>query len=548
MKLFHFTWSDVTGETEYRLLESFDGVAPLSVVATIGANSTSYDLTVPLFRRINAQYVLRACNASTCSDSQQVAVTGTLAASVGYVKASNVAQGDSFGISIALSADGSTLAVGATEEDSNTVLVGGNQADDSAPGSGAVYVFSRSGATWFQQAYVKASNTGAGDHFGSALALSSDGNTLAVAAVTEASNATGVGGNQADNSKVGSGAVYVFLRSGASWSQQAYIKASNTEAGAGFGWSVALAADGNTLVVGSSKEASSATGIGGQVDNLAPDSGAVYVFTRSGSSWSQQAYVKASNTGSFDRFGSSVALSADGNTLAVGAWGEASNATGVGGDQSDNNFAQSGAVYVFSRNGIVWSQQAYVKASNTQPADLFGWSVSLSANGAVLAVGAPYEDSSATGVGGIQGDNSASESGAVYVFARGGSTWSQQAYLKASNTGAGDTFGWSVCLSADGQRLAIGASGEDGSGTGLSAQNDNAAADSGAVYFFSVTGVWAQSAYVKAPNSEPGDYFGTAVALSADATTLAVGAPEEDSKSSSQNDNSGMNAGAVYLY
>ncbi len=135
---------------------------------------------------------------------------------------------DLFGSSVALSADGSTLAVGAPDEASAATGIGGNQADNSAPGAGAVYVFTRSGTAWSQQAYVKASNTDADDRFGDSVALSADGSTLAVGAVVEASAATGIGGNQADNSAQDAGAVYVFTRSGTTWSQQAYVKASNT--------------------------------------------------------------------------------------------------------------------------------------------------------------------------------------------------------------------------------------------------------------------------------------------------------------------------------
>jgi trimeric autotransporter adhesin len=122
--------------------------------------------------------------------------------------------------------------------------------------------------------------------------------------------------------------------------------------------------------------------------------------------------LKASNTGAGDRFGYSVALSGD--TLAVGAYGEASAAQGVGGNQDDNGATDSGAVYVFRRSGSAWAQEAYLNASNTGVSDYFGYSVALS--GDTLAVGAFYEDSAAPGVGGNQGDNSASGSGAVYVF------------------------------------------------------------------------------------------------------------------------------------
>jgi FG-GAP repeat protein len=136
----------------------------------------------------------------------------------------------------------------------------------------------------------------------------------------------------------------------------------------------------------------------------------------------QQAYVKASNTGAGDEFGTSVALSADGSTLAVGAIGEASNAGGVGGDQANNTASFAGAVYVYTRSGATWTQQAYVKASNTgvvsqfEAVDLFGFSVAVSGDGSTLAVGARGEASAATGIGGDQADNSASKAGAVYVF------------------------------------------------------------------------------------------------------------------------------------
>jgi hypothetical protein len=136
------------------------------------------------------------------------------------------------------------------------------------------------------------------------------------------------------------------------------------------------------------------------------------VFVRSGTNWSQQAYLKASNTGATDWFGFSVAVAAD--TLIVGAPQEASNATGVNGNQSDNSFAIAGAAYVFVRRGTNWSQQAYLKASNTGGSDQFGWVVAIS--GDTVLAGAPQEDSNATGVNNSQSDNSAVNSGAAYVF------------------------------------------------------------------------------------------------------------------------------------
>jgi hypothetical protein len=279
IKTFRFRWTDVSGETEYRLLENPDGSSGYAEVASVAADETGLDLEVFLPGRINASYLLQACDAGGCSDSAPVFVSGALAEAVGYLKASNAQEGDRFGTSIALSADGGTLAVGASLEAGSATGVGGDEADDGAANSGAVYVFTRSGGGWSQQAYVKASSTGAGDGFGRSVALSADGDTLAVGARAEDSGATGIDGDETDNGAANSGAVYVFTRSAGAWSQQAYVKASNAEEVDEFGSALALSADGNTLAVGAPRESSSATGIGGeQADDSASSSGAVYLY------------------------------------------------------------------------------------------------------------------------------------------------------------------------------------------------------------------------------------------------------------------------------
>jgi len=563
VKQFDFTWGAVAGADYYRLYESAEPGDPFQQLGGDVAG-TSVSHTVALHYRYEASYYVSACNMAGCVDSATVGVMDSLVDAVGYVKASNTGVGNYFGLSVALSGDGNTLAVGAYGEDSNATGIDGDQGNDFAGDSGAVYVFSRDGmGTWSQQAYVKASNTGGSDNFGWSVALNGDGNTLAVGARFEDSSATGIDGDQGNNFAVDSGAVYVFSREGmGTWSQQAYVKASNTGVSDQFGFSVALNGDGNTLAVGARLEDSNATGIDGdQGNNSAGSSGAVYVFSRDGmGTWSQQAYVKASNTGGSDNFGYSVALNGDGNTLAVGARLEDSNATGIDGDQGNNSAGSSGAVYVFSRDGMgTWSQQAYVKASNTGGGDYFGYSVALNGDGNTLAVGALGEDSNATGIDGDQGNNSAVDSGAVYVFSRDGmGTWSQQAYVKASNTGSGDNFGLSVALNGDGNTLAVGAWLEDSNATGIDGdQGNNSASNSGAVYVFSRDGMgtWSQQAYVKASNTDSGDYFGyhhKAVALSDDGNTLAVGAYLEDSNATGidgdQADDSSSQSGAVYLY
>ncbi|MCZ7553518.1 MAG: FG-GAP repeat protein [Anaerolineales bacterium] len=396
-----------------------------------------------------------------------------------YLKASNTGAYDQFGWGVAISGD--TVVVGASGEDSSATGVNGDGSNNSAASAGAAYVFGRSGGVWSQQAYLKASNTNAGDRFGYSVAVSGD--TVVVGALYEDSSATGVNGNGGDNSAASAGAAYVFGRSGGVWSQQAYLKASNTDASDGFGYSVAISGD--TLVVGAPGEDSSATGVNGNGgDNSAASAGAAYVFGRSGGVWSQQAYLKASNTGVGDWFGWGVAISGD--TVVVGAYYEDSSATGVNGNGGDNSASAAGAAYVFGRSGGYWSQQAYLKASNTDADDGFGYSVAVS--GEALVVGAPYEDSSATGVNGNGGDNSAPMAGAAYVFGRSGGVWSQQAYLKASNTGAYDQFGWGVAIS--GGTVVVGASGEDSSATGVNGDgSDNSAPSSGAAYVFESSAV-----------------------------------------------------------
>jgi len=479
---------------------------------------------------------------------------GQLATSIAqqaYIKASNAEKGlgveDILGWSVAISGD--TMVIGASGEDSNATGVNGNQTNNSARDSGAAYVFVRDGTNWVQQAYLKASNTGAGDHFGERVAISGD--TIVIGASLEDSNATGVNGNQTNNSATDSGAAYVFVREGTDWIQQAYLKASNTGAGDSFGWSVAVFGD--TVVVGAHNEDSNATGVNGnQGNNSATDSGAAYVFVRDGTNWSQQAYLKASNTGGGDAFG--IAVAVFGDTIAIGAEEEDSNGDGINGNQGDNSAPSSGAVYVFVRNGTNWSQQVYLKASNSDREDDFGFSVALSDN--TLVVGALKEGSKATGVNGNQSDNSALEAGAAYVFVRDGTNWSQQAYLKASNTdaldpslGIGDGFGASVAIFGD--TIVVGAADEASNATGVNGdQSDNSAPLAGAAYVFvrSATN-WSQQAYLKPSNTRTFGEFGFSLALSGD--TVVVGAADFSKATGVNGDQRNTNApfsGAAYVF
>jgi hypothetical protein len=446
-------------------------------------------------------------------------------------------------------------------------VAGGNVTDVAVTCSGSDF-------TWVQDAYLKASNAGADDNFGSSVAIS--GSTIVVGAYEEDSNQTTIdntdGSASADNSASLSGAVYVFKRdTNGDWIQDAYLKASNAEGGDYFGYSVAIS--GSTIVVGAYLEDSNQTTItnndgqpGLPDNNSASAAGAVYVFKRdTNGDWIQDAYLKASNAGANDYFGHSVAIS--GSTIVVGAYGEDSALTTInnadGFASADNSANNAGAVYVFKRDAAGdWIQDAYLKASNAEANDNFGTSVAIS--GSTIVVGANQEDSNQTTItnadGSASANNSASQSGAVYVFKRDGSgNWIQDAYLKASNAQASGYFGNSVAIS--GSTIVVAAYGEDSSQTTITnadgfASADNSATDAGAVYVFKrdAAGDWIQDAYLKASNAQAYDLFGRSVAISG--STIVVGVSLEDSNQttitntdgSASTDNSANASGAVYVF
>ena len=272
-----------------------------------------------------------------------------------------------------------------------------------------------------EQAKLTASDAEASDQFGYSVSISGDGNTAIVGARLE------------DPGGVSSaGAAYVFTRSGTSWSQQAKLTASDAEASDFFGVSVSISSDGNTAIVGAYFE---------DPGGLS-SAGSAYVFTRSGTTWSQQAKLTASDAEASDRFGFSVSISSDGNTAIVGAYLE-----------DPGGVSSAGSAYVFTRSGTTWTEEFKLTASDAEAIDLFGISVSISGDGNTAIVGARLEDP-----GGV------SDAGSAYVFTRSGTSWSQQAKLTASDAEASDFFGWSVSISSDGNTAIVGAYSEDPGG------------------------------------------------------------------------------------
>lgn len=531
-----------------------------SILDVTSTNQAFVRLQSLLLESQNVFFVLAQDDISIQKSNEMKISTGVINSLIQYIKAHNTDPDDKFGSAVALSSDGYTLAVGAHLEDSNANTIDGDPFNNDLFTSGAVYVYRFDGSSWIKSAYIKASNSGANDRFGNSLALNADGSVLVVGAEGEASNGTGVNGTGANNdSAARAGAVYVFrLDEKKAWKEEAYIKSSNAGLDDLFGSSVSISAHGGVLAVGARGEDSNLKGVfpnpGTEINNLATDSGATYLFRYNGITWVEEAYIKASNSDTNDRYGHAVTLSTDGNTLAVGAIGESSNSSGINGVETDNSAVNAGAAYLYRYRGGVWAKQAYIKSSNPQTTDTFGFSLSLSSNGNTLAVGAIGESSNATDVNGDQINNNASLSGAGYLFTFNGEFWIQQAYLKASNTGVNDFFGYSIAITLDGTKVAVGARGESSSATGIDgdAYNDEHP-NAGAVYIFKQDQAhWYHHSYVKSSNTERDDAFGSALALNATGDVIAVGATGENSSSQQVNgnqwDNSAPAAGAVYIY
>jgi hypothetical protein len=352
--------------------------------------------------------------------------------------ASDAWAGADFGWSVAVS--GSTAVVGAPYANSYT---------------GAAYVFSKVDGTWTQEAELTATDAASGDEFGWSVAIS--GTTVAIGA---------------PDHYYGIGAAYVFTDTGGTWSEQAELNATGlgTMTGVKFGYSVVTS--GATVMVGA--------------DGYNAKAGAVFVFTDTGGTWTQQATLTPADAGADDQFGWSMAVS--GSTLLVSAV---------------KAHDDTGAVYVFSDTGGTWAQQAELTASDGAAENYFGDKVAIS--GSRIVAGAPGHHD---------------EQGAAYVFTGSGATWKQVGELTASDGGPDDCFGWAVGLS--GKTVLVGAEQTHG--------------DSGAAYVFKKPGGrWHQISELTANDGGSTDEFGYSASLSG--TTAVVGA-----------DGAEAGAGSAYVY
>jgi hypothetical protein len=380
----------------------------------------------------------------TLLSMQQAGMTG-LTASCG-----------SCGFAVSVSADGKTALVGAP---------------GAASSAGAVYVFTRTGTIWSQQATLTPSDGGANYLFGSSVSLGSDGYTAVIGSIAKT-----VGSNTSQ------GAAYVFTRSGSTWLQQAELTAPDGATQDYFGGSVSVSTDGNTVLVGASGNESA------------------YVFTRSGTTWSLWQKLAASDGAAFDDFGSSVSLSGDGKTALIGAPYKT-----IG----DNTY--QGAAYVFVVNGNAWYPLAELNASDGAAITGFGGSVALINGGtALIGAGAFWNES----------PPNSNYGGAAYLFTGptvpfGPGNWSQQAEIVPSDSVAKDRFGASVALSSDGSKALVGTP-------------KKAVGEGGAAYLFTISGTsWSQQLELGTSDGTGGDLFGNSVSLSGDGSMLLIGAPNE---------------------
>jgi hypothetical protein len=394
--------------------------------------------------------------------------------------ASDLANSKQLGYTSGISDDG-TYAVSGAIYGGHTV--GPNQ-------QGTAYVWVRSGSTWSQQAKLESSTGAYYDQFGRSIDMSGDGNYIVVGAQSDDNNGLS-----------SSGSVYVFVRSGSSWSQQQLIAPSDKTASKSFGSSVSINTDGTYIAVG-------AYGDGG-----GNNQGAAYVFTRSGTTWTQQQKIAGTDTTTNDRFGGGIGINSDATYIGVTASGE-----GTG-----------GSAYIFTRSGSTWTQQQKLVPSNTGSSDQLGGTssgngglVDLSDDGTYFIAGAPYEDGAT---------NSTSSSGAVYIWKRTGSSWSEEAILRASDVASSQYFGNSAKISADGNYAVCGAWGDTG-------QN-------GAAYVFERSGsTWTQVKKLTSSDQGGNDQYGFSTDISDDGKYVIVGAREEDGGSG----NPQTGAGAAYIY
>lgn len=547
-------WQDVGDEDGYRVFEQPN---PQSGFTQIGddlpKDTTSVIIDVPIFDRDQAAYLVEACNAVGCSDSSNsVQLTGNLSEYIDYFKAPNSNRDLALGRALAVSSDGNTMAVGAPMDDSaapgiNTTPV--NEPSGGLRDFGAVHVYVKQDGDWVYDAYIKPSVIGDREHFGWSVALSGDGTVLAVGMPGENS------GDPLDpsNSQMQNiGTTILFKKDGnGNWSQTDYIKPVYASYdGMRIGENVALSKNGEFFAFSLSDN-----------EGGAGRSGAVWIYKQDANGdWLSDGYLKHPNPTVLDYFGRSLDFSADGQVIAVGS-ADQSCATTINGDASNTGCDDQGSVSMFYRDTGSWVAGDYIKAPNGAADDEFGATLSLSDDGTVLAVGAPYEKGSLAGINPDMSDKNGYNVGAIYLFKSTNQSWALTDFIKPASPVNGRYFAGSVDLTGNGETMLVGAIRDNSVATGINGNlfDESSVASGGAYIYKNDAGTWALSTYLKAPNNTAGDNFGTKVVISSDGSQIAIGAPGEDGDDTGINSKDGVyydnpspccepssNSGAVY--
>lgn len=415
----------------------------------------------------NASYMSLWSNPSsfTTSDSLPIYQTSKLLSSDNNL-------GDYFGYDVDISGNG------------NTIVVGSYGAESVNTDTGAAFVYKRIDNNWIQETKLVASDVETGDYFGYAVSISGDGNTVVVTSPLE------------NEVTIQAGAAYIFKYVGGSWVQDIKITDINGAYLDRLGVATAVNYNGDRVAIGAAWRNS-----GSYWDN-----GAVYVYRQESSIWYLEAILEANIGETYAYYGRAVGMSANGSVIVVGA----AYADVVG--------YESGAAYIYTREGNNWTEAIRLVPSDATAESYFGESVAISGDGNTVAIGAHLADTTSP------------DTGAVYIYRNINGTWVQSYKVMSTEVNTGDKFGLCVSLNSNGTLLTVAAESVSGGPS-----------TSGGCYLFALTEAgWTQQSVLLSTDIEVGDGFASSSAISGDGSTIIMGSPNDD--------DGGASSGSVYIF
>ena len=438
--------SDAHEGSDWQIATDSNFTSILSSITNNSTNKTSWAITGLL---ANTTYYVRTRYKGTNIGYSNWSVVVSFTTKISYIAnteqakllASDGGASDAFGASSAISGDGNYAIVGAYYN-----------------GQNSAYVYKRTGTNWTQEAKLTSGFIGAGtEAFGHSVSISGDGSYAIVGAYGWNSN---------------KGCAVIFSRSGTLWTEQPMLLANDGIDGDYFGISVCMSDDGLYAIIGATGDDSS--------------KGSVYIFTRSGTTWSQQAKIVAADGIANDQFGVSLDINGIGTYCIIGAW-----------FADLPSKANAGAAYIFTRSGTTWSQQTKLNANDSESEGRFGKSVAISDDGSYAVVGAPQ---------------TSANRGSAYIFIRSGSTWTKEAkLLNRDGSGTNDLFGEESSMNNNGSVVVISARAHAG--------------NRGAAYIFTRSGTtWTQQSKLMASDGTSGDHFAKSLDINNDAKYIIAGA------------------------